>query len=134
MNRLLPKYGQRYITRYRQCPFFYGEFLEIDDAKGCSYSCRGSHCYSQIIAAHPTHHSALCQLTPRLSWCIHSVPSGLNALIIATIKLFSTPPVAAMVMPLALPAYKRGMRAMPSQVPIIPDQSLAAQKAAWAFF
>jgi haloalkane dehalogenase len=32
------------------------------------------------------------------------------------------------------PSYKMGPRAMPSHVPIIPDQSLEAQKEARAFF
>ncbi|MDG2501443.1 MAG: haloalkane dehalogenase [Porticoccaceae bacterium] len=36
--------------------------------------------------------------------------------------------------PFPSPAYKMGPRAMPSQVPTIPDQSLEAQKKAWEFF
>jgi haloalkane dehalogenase len=36
--------------------------------------------------------------------------------------------------PFPSPAYKMATNAMPSQVPTIPDHSLAAQKKAWAFF
>jgi haloalkane dehalogenase len=36
--------------------------------------------------------------------------------------------------PFPSPAYKMAVRAMPSQVPSIPDQSLDAQKKAWDFF
>jgi haloalkane dehalogenase len=36
--------------------------------------------------------------------------------------------------PFPTPAYKMGCRAMPSHVPIIPDQSLEAQKKAREFF
>ena len=36
--------------------------------------------------------------------------------------------------PFPSPAYKMATRAMPSQVPTIPDQSLDAQKKAWEFF
>jgi haloalkane dehalogenase len=36
--------------------------------------------------------------------------------------------------PFPSPAFKMGVRAMPSQVPSIPDQSLQAQEKAWAFF
>jgi haloalkane dehalogenase len=36
--------------------------------------------------------------------------------------------------PFPSPAYKMAVRAMPSQVPSIPDQSLDAQRKAWEFF
>ena len=36
--------------------------------------------------------------------------------------------------PFPSPDYKMAVRAMPTQVPSLPDQSLAAQKKAWAFF
>ena len=36
--------------------------------------------------------------------------------------------------PFPNPEYKMAVRAMPTQVPSIPDQSLAAQKKAWTFF
>ena len=36
--------------------------------------------------------------------------------------------------PFPIPSYKMGPRAMPSQVPMIPDQSLDAQKEAREFF
>ena len=36
--------------------------------------------------------------------------------------------------PFPSPAFKMGVRAMPSQVPSIPDQSLQAQEKAWTFF
>ena len=50
------------------------------------------------------------------------------------ISPFRTPLTKAFEAPFPSPAYKMGPRAMPSQVPTIPDQSLDAQKKAWEFF
>lgn len=50
------------------------------------------------------------------------------------ISPFRTQLTKAYEAPFPTPAYKMGPRAMPSQVPTIPDQSLEAQKKAWAFF
>ena len=47
---------------------------------------------------------------------------------------FRTQLTKAMEAPFPSPAYKMGPRAMPSQVPTLPDQSLEAQKKAWEFF
>ena len=50
------------------------------------------------------------------------------------ISPFRTSLSKAMEAPFPTPAYKMATRAMPSQVPTIPDQSLQAQKKAWDFF
>ncbi len=50
------------------------------------------------------------------------------------ISPFRTDLTKAYEAPFPSPAYKMGPRAMPSQVPTIPDQSLEAQKKAWEFF
>ena len=51
-----------------------------------------------------------------------------------SISPFSTNLVKAYEAPFPNPSYKMGPRAMPSHVPIIPDQSLEAQKKARDFF
>ena len=50
------------------------------------------------------------------------------------ISPFRTKLTKAFEAPFPTPAYKMATRAMPSQVPTIPDQSLQAQKKAWEFF
>ena len=50
------------------------------------------------------------------------------------ISPFQTKLTKAFEAPFPTPAYKMATRAMPSQVPTIPDQSLQAQKKAWDFF
>lgn len=50
------------------------------------------------------------------------------------ISPFRTKLTRAFEAPFPTPAYKMATRAMPSQVPTIPDQSLQAQKKAWEFF
>ena len=50
------------------------------------------------------------------------------------ISPFRTQLTKAYEAPFPTPAYKMATRAMPSQVPTIPDQSLEAQKKAWEFF
>jgi len=50
------------------------------------------------------------------------------------ISPFRTQLTKAYEAPFPTPAHKMGPRAMPSQVPTIPDQSLEAQKKAWEFF
>ena len=50
------------------------------------------------------------------------------------ISPFRTDLTKAFELPFPSPAYKMGPRAMPSQVPSMPDQSLEAQKKAWEFF
>ena len=50
------------------------------------------------------------------------------------ISPFYTDLMKAYEAPFPDPSYKMGPRAMPSQVPMIPDQSLDAQKEARAFF
>ena len=47
---------------------------------------------------------------------------------------FSTDLIKAYEAPFPDPSYKMGPRAMPSQVPSIPDQSLEAQRKAREFF
>jgi haloalkane dehalogenase len=58
----------------------------------------------------------------------------LQSLGLEKISPFSTDLIKAYEAPFPSPSYKMGPRAMPSQVPMIPDQSLDAQKKAREFF
>ena len=53
---------------------------------------------------------------------------------LAKLSFFSTDLSRALEAPFPGVEYKMGIRAMPSHVPSIPDQSLEAQKKAWEFF
>jgi len=53
---------------------------------------------------------------------------------LAKISPFSTQLSTIYEAPFPSPEYKMAVRAMPTQVPIIPDPSLDAQKKAWEFF
>ena len=53
---------------------------------------------------------------------------------LGSISPFRTDISKAFEAPFPSPAFKMAVRAMPSQVPSIPDQSLLAQEKAWAFF
>ena len=53
---------------------------------------------------------------------------------LAKLSPFSTETSLAFEAPFPDTSYKMGIRAMPSHVPSIPDQSLDAQKKAWEFF
>ena len=63
-----------------------------------------------------------------------SIHLFLQSLGLEKISPFSTDLIKAYEAPFPRPSYKMGPRAMPSQVPMIPDQSLDAQKKAREFF
>lgn len=78
-----------------------------------------------IIASSQMEHRSKLSLTSELF---------MGSIGLRSISPFRTDITKAYEAPFPSPAYKMGPRAMPSQVPTIPDESLEAQKKAWEFF